>query len=1217
MRRRILLLVVFSISLAGHSQAQRNARTVTTAIGTPDTGADNLYYTNPQEPPRAIEFKKGTVTAAQFLAGIHRYLGVPADFTFAEAESNTDKLGMRHHLLQQYYKGMAVEGMDYRVHERDGFAVSANGKAVRNMALNTHTTLSEEQAYRLAIQQLQAGDPTPQPGRKLIVSKGFTFAPESFAVAFQFDVDVSLVERWRVSIDARTGELINKVSLVNTCGHEEPPAPPYLLGTGLTNYNGNQSIRIEQTASGTRLVGQTAHGGLLGTYDHRNQSVTPLLYGFPASVSDVTSTSTSYTGSTRLKAAVSVQWAAEQAFEYYFQRHGRNSFDNRGGKITSYVHVDVGLDNAFWNGKLLAFGDGSRYNTLVELDVVSHELTHGVTQYEAALQYANEPGALNESFSDIMAKAVEFHSLGATATWQMGAHLTGGGLRDFSNPNIKNQPDTYQGDLWYSGTGDNGGVHYNSGVQNFWFYLLCNGGSGVNDHDSAYAVNAIGMDAAVNISYRNLTEYLGPLSDYLDSRLGSMLATADLYGKNSTTYREVDKAWDAVGVIDEPTVTSLEAYDITATTAKIRGALIPRGDTVRYYFEYGKTPALGGTSSEYTYTDKVQGIVTGLQPSTKYYVRMVVTNEHGRSYSTVTNFTTIAPAPLVKILETLDVTETTATLYGQVNPNSLPTSFYFEYGPTTALGMTTPVYPAGDTTEFINVSAGVTGLTPRTTYYYRMVALNGHSTATTGSVRFFTAAKPVVSAFAPVTAPIGATVTITGRNFNTIPGNTQVSFGATRAEILTAGATQLEVKVPAGASLGPIAVLDLQSGLATESVREFVPTFTGSFSTGNLQLAVGFNDLSMYRPIVQDLDGDHRPDIIGGTSQGFRIFQNVHQGGDITPASFLRTTTTVSDFTSIYLYVADLDGNGLADVVGEYQNGLRIYPNRSVPGYIFLGEPLDVPIGNFYHLALRDFDGDGRIDIAYTHYAAGSYRLTVLRNQNPTGSLVAENFRPLYSMPLPYEPYTIATPDLNNDGAPELLLGSTDQSVLWMLRNDSRPGTLAFSQIITTDPARGRFARYTASDLNADGWKDVVLYTSNLEGKVAVWENKGTTPPITLAPPVPYWTTMPKMTSNRATSTATASRTSWSAPTNASSGYCETKAPPAVPFQIRPLNNWAPGARRSASPKPSSKDWPSTTSTATAGRKSLIPWPTTTVRTTAISSKSGRTIRIPAWIPRW
>ena len=128
-----------------------------------------------------------------------------------------------------------------------------------------------------------------------------------------------------------------------------------------------------------------------------------------------------------------------------------------------------------------------------------------------------------------------------------------------SNPNLKNQPDTYVGDMWYAGSDDSGGVHTNSGVQNFWFYLLCKGGSGVNDHDVNYSVQSIGMDAAVKIAYRNLTEYLSYNSDYLDSRIGSLLATADLYGKNSAIYQEVDKAWDAVGVIDEPIITSLEA----------------------------------------------------------------------------------------------------------------------------------------------------------------------------------------------------------------------------------------------------------------------------------------------------------------------------------------------------------------------------------------------------------------------------------------------------------------------------------------------------------------------------------------------------------------------------------------------------------------------------------------------------------------------------------
>ncbi len=306
------------------------------------------------------------------------------------------------------------------------------------------------------------------------------------------------------------------------------------------------------------MQGKTEHGGSIATYDYKNASSLALFFGIYNLFYDFYSDANNTYTSTYNKPAVSVQWSAEQAYEYYYKKHNRNSFDKLGGTIKSYVHFDIKLDNAYWTGKVLAFGDGSNNNPLVELDIVSHEFTHGVTQYEAALQNSYEPGALNESFSDIMGKAIEFYTFGDSATWFMGKHYLDGGLRDLSNPNRKNQPDTYAGDLWYTGSDDSGGVHYNNGVQNFWSYLLCKGGSGVNDHGYSYSVNSIGMDAAVNITYRNLTEYLISTSDYLDSRIGAMLATADLYGKNSAIYQQVDEAWNAVGVTDEPIITGLE-----------------------------------------------------------------------------------------------------------------------------------------------------------------------------------------------------------------------------------------------------------------------------------------------------------------------------------------------------------------------------------------------------------------------------------------------------------------------------------------------------------------------------------------------------------------------------------------------------------------------------------------------------------------------------------
>ncbi len=143
--------------------------------------------------------------------------------------------------------------------------------------------------------------------------------------------------------------------------------------------------------------------------------------------------------------------------------------------------------------------------------------------------------------------------------WLMGADFTVApgktSLRNMSNPNDPNaltqQPDTYEGDFWYTGSGDNGGVHYNSGVQNYWFYLLSEGGSGVNDNEDYFSVNAIGMNKAASIAYQNLTFYLTPNSNYADARNGSIAAAVELQDAGILTPTDVEQviaAWCAVGV---------------------------------------------------------------------------------------------------------------------------------------------------------------------------------------------------------------------------------------------------------------------------------------------------------------------------------------------------------------------------------------------------------------------------------------------------------------------------------------------------------------------------------------------------------------------------------------------------------------------------------------------------------------------------------------------
>jgi Zn-dependent metalloprotease len=197
------------------------------------------------------------------------------------------------------------------------------------------------------------------------------------------------------------------------------------------------------------------------------------------------------------------------------------------------------------------------------LDIVGHELSHAVVSRSAKLIYKGESGALNESFADIFGHNIEMTGKGAN--WLMGEECftpstAGDNLRDMSDPNNSGDatgggkcPDTYDGTYWKDPTNltfDEGGVHFNSGLQNYWYYLLTEGGSGTNDAPKSdkFKVTAIGQQSSEKIAYRNLTRYLGSSSDYKAARKGSLLAAQDLFGKNSTEYQQVCNAWFAVGV---------------------------------------------------------------------------------------------------------------------------------------------------------------------------------------------------------------------------------------------------------------------------------------------------------------------------------------------------------------------------------------------------------------------------------------------------------------------------------------------------------------------------------------------------------------------------------------------------------------------------------------------------------------------------------------------
>ncbi|CAM4068534.1 neutral protease NprB [Bacillus luti] len=251
------------------------------------------------------------------------------------------------------------------------------------------------------------------------------------------------------------------------------------------------------------------------------------------------------------KAAVDAHVNAGKVYDYYKKTFNRNSFDDKGAKLISSVHVGENWNNAAWNGIQMMYGDGDGTTFIplsAGLDVIGHELTHAVTEHTANLVYQNESGALNESLSDIMGVMVEKKS------WDLGADIytpgkPGDALRSLKDPaSIPNPlkpgegyPDHYN--KRYTGTADNGGVHINSSINNKAAYLVSDGG----EHYGV-KVTGVGREATEKIYYRALTKYLTANSDFKMMRQAALQSAEDLYGKNSKAVQAVTKAYDAVGV---------------------------------------------------------------------------------------------------------------------------------------------------------------------------------------------------------------------------------------------------------------------------------------------------------------------------------------------------------------------------------------------------------------------------------------------------------------------------------------------------------------------------------------------------------------------------------------------------------------------------------------------------------------------------------------------
>jgi len=494
---------------------------------------------------------------------------IPAQFNslFKLSEDNTwllirtesDVLGFTHLFYQQHFKNIPINGAVVSAHCRQNRIESISGIALP-INVSDNSTLTKEEAIKIALIAFPANQykwqskleeieikeikndlnaswyPNPELN---FVNHDFDLNNQDIKLTYKLDVyaDEPLFAQ-RLFIDANTGEIVANEDLIHHIDKK---------GKAVTRYSDTQQIVTDSFALNSYRLRETGRGNGIETYNMKKGSS----YGAAVDFVD-TDNFWDTTNVNQDEIATDAHWGAEWTYDYFQNFFGRNSFDNKGAKIRSYVHYGNNYNNAFWNGSVMTYGDGNGtvFTPLTSIDVCGHEVAHAVTTNTAALVYSYESGALNESFSDIFGNSIEHFAKPKLFDWKLGEDITpnGLGIRNMAIPNAKGHPDTYKGTYWYGGAGDNGGVHTNSGVQNYWYYLLCEGGIGKNDKADSFFVDSMGMLKAQQIAYRNLSVYLSRNSQYADARFYSIQSAVDLYGNCSPEVIATTNAWYAVGV---------------------------------------------------------------------------------------------------------------------------------------------------------------------------------------------------------------------------------------------------------------------------------------------------------------------------------------------------------------------------------------------------------------------------------------------------------------------------------------------------------------------------------------------------------------------------------------------------------------------------------------------------------------------------------------------
>ena len=479
--------------------------------------------------------------------------------------------------MQQSYQGVPVFGAEIVRDSQSGVPQSIFGEVPQIFSMDTRPALDAAAAEQAMMTAAGAG-------ARLVKRMELTILPRAAGaprLAYGSIVATSN-DVFRLFVDANTGAELLRYSEIHTQS---------AIGTGQGLVGGTKKLSVRSQGAGF-VADDRLRPPMLTTYDMRgdlNRTVNVVFGGAPLFPSDLaTDADNVWTDLPTVDAHTYIGWT----YDYYFKRHGRRGLDNRDRPILTLVNGlrrENGADpipddlfglfviNAFWCGAcgpagvgVMYFGNGfpadrafvstgQNWGYLAgSLDVAAHELTHGVTESTSNLIYLDESGALNESFSDIMGTSVEFfyQPVGAglgqadfliaedSVRTPSGVGLQG--IRSMVNPTAFGDPDHYS--IRFTGTGDNGGVHINSGIPNHAFFLAVVGGTNRVSGQTVTGVGLANIEQMEKVFYRAFTLLMPANATFSTARAATIQAARDLYAATPSVVNAVTQAWTAVGV---------------------------------------------------------------------------------------------------------------------------------------------------------------------------------------------------------------------------------------------------------------------------------------------------------------------------------------------------------------------------------------------------------------------------------------------------------------------------------------------------------------------------------------------------------------------------------------------------------------------------------------------------------------------------------------------